>query len=244
MEIYRTINGPFPGCPSYGVLQRLYQSALPKLKLDIADCSLEQLTERDSKMFFPKSAIYTVLDKETVETVLGCTKECCKARAERSKTEFPTLVNWVMNDARTLLAILIYLGHTQWINTFKANQLNNNNLDRLITFVANHKPSGLSSGFSRSYERTLDLFRPPVFVMGQPIFTYEDNQRFPYINDEYKAKGSFAEVRKFLIHPDYLDGSVKEIFAKKIYSSPSPIVGNTAVSVSVVFVFSRALTDN
>jgi hypothetical protein len=227
MEIYRTLNGPFPGCPSYTVLQKMYEIALPKLRDgdvdvdDIAHASLKVLNERDSKMFFPEGAVKHILDEGTIQEVLDCKGNCCRHARENSLSDFPVLVTWVFNRARILLAVLIYLGRKPWINTFRGRSIGDANLDRVISFINTERPPGLPPGFVKSYEEALDLFRPPTFVMGEPKFTYGDNQRFPYIEDEECGEGSFGKVRRFEIHPDYLDESLAQIAVK--YSPPSAL---------------------
>ena len=227
MEIYRTLNGPFPGCPSHTVLQKIYQIALPKLRdgdgdvEDIAHASLKVLNERDPKMFFPEGAVKHILDEGTIWEVLDCKGDCCRHARENSLSDFPVLVTWVFNRARILLAVLIYLGHKTWINTFRERGIGDAHLDKVTNFITTERPLGLSPGFAKSYEKALDLFRPPTFVMGEPKFTYDDNQRFPYIEDEQCGEGSFGKVRRFEIHPDYLDESLAQIAAK--YSPPSAL---------------------
>lgn len=212
----------------------MYRIALPKLPVDdIVDASLEHLTQRDSKMFFPRKAVEAILNMDTIREVLECNGEsCCRRGRENNLADFEVLVPWVFNHAQTLLAVLIYLGHTAWINYFSKGHIGDDNLDRVITFIDETHPAGLSPGFVRSYQNTLDLFRPAIFVMGEPRFAYQDHQRFPYIKDEFFQKGSFGEVRRFEIHPDYLDSSLAKVAEK--YSHPSALVGNSS-SPSAVF---------
>jgi hypothetical protein len=220
MEVYRTIHGPFPGCPSHDVLQSMYRIALPKLSADdITECSLEALKKRDSKMFFPKREIEAILGEKQIEMVLKCSCDRCVGGRENSIPDFQVLVKWVTKHARLLLAILIYLGHTRWIKEFTAKGIGDEDLHKVITFISSRRPVGLSPGFKKSYETTLDLFSPPVFVMGDPKFNYDDNQRFPYLNDTHHKEGSFGKVRRFEIHPDYLDPSLQSIALK--YAPPS-----------------------
>jgi hypothetical protein len=208
MEIYRTLNGPFPGCPSYGILQRMYEIALPELRnvdgvpVDIAHASLEALHERDSKMFFPQGALEDILDEDTIREVLNCDgKNCCGRAREKNLSNFKVLVTWVFRNARILLAVLIYLGRTSQINTFRERSIGDDEIHKGVSFISKQQPVGSSLAFANFYEKTLDLFKPPIFVMGNPTFAYDDNQRFPYIHDEECGKGSFGKVRRFEIHP-------------------------------------------
>ena len=196
-------------------------------------------------MFFPGGALKALLDESTIRDVLSCSGEgCCGHAREKNLSNFEVLLTWVFNHARTLLAILIYLGHSTWINTFRERSIDDENLDRVITFINNQvqQPAGLSRGFAKSFEKTLDLFRPPVFVMGNPKFTYGDNQRFPYIDDQPCGKGSFGHVYKFVIHPDYLDKTLAKIAAK--YCPPSVLTRNSAnPPVSMSFARFEICTD-
>jgi hypothetical protein len=241
MEIYRTIHGPFPGCPSHDVLQRMYRIALPTLSADdIAECSLEALKKRDSKMFFPRrELIEDILSEEQIELVLKCDCVRCVDGRENSLPDFQALVKWVTKHARLLLAILIYLGHTRWIKEFQARSISDADLHKVITSISSRRPVGLSPGFKKSYETTLDLFSPPVFVMGDPKFNYDDNQRFPYLNDTHHKEGSFGKVRRFEIHPDYLDPSLQSIALK--YAPPS--AGGTGPGSVRISYMSLASTD-
>ena len=170
-------------------------------------------------MFFPKGKIEEILNEEQIEMVLKCICDRCVDGRENSLPDFQVLVKWVTNHARLLLAVLIYLGHTRWIKEFTARGISDADLHKVITSISSRRPVGLSPGFKKSYETTLDLFSPPVFVMGDPKFNYDDNQRFPYLNDEHHKEGSFGKVRKFEIHPDYLDPSLQSIALK--YAPPS-----------------------
>ena len=186
---------------------------------DITECSLEALKKRDSKMFFPRREIEAILSEEQIERVLKCNCARCVDGRENSLPDFQALVKWVTKHARLLLAVLIYLGHTRWIKEFTARGISDADLHKVITSISSRRPVGLSPGFKKSYETTLDLFSPPVFVMGDPKFNYDDNQRFPYLNDTHHKEGSFGKVRRFEIHPDYLDPSLQSIALK--YAPPS-----------------------
>ena len=216
MEIYRTFHGPFPGCASYEPLLAIYRTGLPALPVtgDLEDVSVYELRERDSKMFFPRTDIQKILDEDVVRNVLNCTCFRCKDRREKNSSEFDVLVRYVSNHARILLAILIYIGHSSWINVFKKGRYGDDNLDGFLFHVSNHAPLGLSPGFKGSFQAALDLFRPPIFTMGAPKFNYEQNQRFPYINDELCGEGTSGTVRRFEIHDDYLDKSLRKVASK------------------------------
>ena len=244
MEIYRTIHGPFPGCASYQPLLAIYRTALPALPINgnLDEISVDVLRERDSKMFFPRSGIHEILQELVVRDVLDCTCNRCKDRREKNRSEFDVLVRYVFNRARVLLAMLMYLGHADWINVFKKAEFGDENLDGFLSYVSNHPPPGLSPGFIKSFESAFDLFRPPIFTMGTPKFSYEYHQRFPYINDEECGKGSSGTVRKFEIHDDYLDSSLRKVASKYTLSEKGSVsrpllfdVVNIADMVSVCF---------
>ncbi len=170
-------------------------------------------------MFFLQSGIKTILTRDMAESILDCQCETCAAERESNSIRFEYSVNWIIKKAHLLLAILIYLDDTHWINKFVAKDINDNELHKVINFLSEHEPGGLSLGFKESYQITLNLFKPSMFVTGSPEFHNDDYERLTYLNDEYWVEGSFAVVRRFEIHPDYLDGTLKSIVAK--YALPS-----------------------
>ena len=225
MEIYRTIHGPFPDCASYGPLLAIYRTALPALPVteELEDVSVDDLRERDSKMFFPRTLICNILEENVVQQVLDCTCLRCNNRREKNSSEFVILVRYVSNRARILLAILIYLGHASWISLFKNGGYGDDNLDGFLIYISNHPPPGLLPGFAKTFQSALDLFRPPIFTMGTPKFNYSEHQRFPYINDELCGVGSSGTVRRFEIHDDYLDESLRKVATKYTLSEKGSV---------------------
>lgn len=224
MEVYRAFVGPFPGCSSYNALCDIYRTAQPPLPDDPAQSSLDILLARDSKMFFPRSAIKKILDKPRIREILNCSCDRCKIGRESGKVRFDTLVEWVSNNGQIVLAVLIYLGHTWLIKSLgeKADKISDDNLDAVFSIIANRQPAGLPKAFKESYQCALYLFQPPRFTLGSPTLVCDDRQRFPYLNEEFVARGSFAEVYKFEIHPDYLDKDLTSKYTDRSASVSIP----------------------
>jgi hypothetical protein len=220
MDIYRTRVGPFPGCPSHEALKDIYDVAQPPLPSDIDRCDIDVVEERQSSMFFPRKAIKDILDKPRIEIILKCNCESCTRGHESSPPKFETLVAWVVDHGRILLAILIYLGHTWLINSLgqRSDRISDENLEAVLNVISERRPVGLSPNFKRSYKSALRLFQPRKFTMGSPTFSYSHQDRFPYLNTKSIAKGSFGEVFSFEIHPDYIDDKVLEKYSQPQWS--------------------------
>lgn len=235
MDIYRTFTGPFPGCQSYVALRAIYAAAMPPLLGELAVCSLEVLEKRRSKMFFPRETIRDYLSRERIKTIINCGCVHCVHHHIKSRTEFDKLVDWVERESRILLAILIYLGQTQFIEVLshRTDTINDGNLDGVISI---RRPVGLTpdfnlKSFKESYQMALNLFRPAMFIIGRPIFKYDEHQRFPYLRDEPHAKGSFGEVRKFDIHPDYIHQTLRDEYSE-LPQRPGNGLATSPVSLS------------
>ncbi|KAI9744084.1 MAG: hypothetical protein M1818_002236 [Claussenomyces sp. TS43310] len=208
MEIYRTFIGPFPDCRSYDALREIYRTALPAIQpVDPAECTLDTLKKRDDKMFFPQETLKNLLNAARIRLILDCKCVKCEPHRESNLSQFEELVDWVSRRAPILLAILIYIGHPWMIKSLTKSSCTDQNLGDV---TAGHRHlNGASEIFKDAYRKAYDLFRPAVFIMGAPAFAYEDYERFPYMRDEFHAKGSFGEVWKFEIHPDYIDESLR-----------------------------------
>ena len=97
--------------------------------------------------------------------------------------------------------------------------------------------------FLEDFGAALDLFRPPTFRLDQRSNNYHDHCRFPFLEDSFHSRGSFGEVRKIVIHPDYLDDSVAEVMDKyttdQVYtSSMKSNVSENRISLHFVLAFS------
>jgi hypothetical protein len=247
MEIYRINEGPFPGCPSYDALRDIYRTAQPPLP---AQSPLDVLKERDSKMFFPRAAIKRILDKHRISKILDCSCKRCEIGRESNLPKFDALVNWVSQHGRIVLAILIYLGQT-WLIKYlggKADRVSDDNLDAVLGIFANQQPPGLPKHFMQSYQSALYLFQPPRFMLDSPNLIYDKHQRFPYLNEEFVAQGSFGKVYKFEIHPDYLDQQMAKKYTgwsptNPSVSAPQEPINSVALTAAAVHISSKGVEE-
>jgi hypothetical protein len=207
------------------------------LPVDIERCDIDALEERQSIMFFPRTAIKDILSKARIEKILKCECASCEQGRESSPPKFDSLVTWVMDHGKILLAILIYMGHTWLMKSFggKVDRISDDNLDAVLTVISERRPVGLSPSFKKSYRAALRLFQPRTFTMGSPTFSYTPQDRFPYLHTKSIAKGSFGEVFSFEIHPDYIDKEVLEKYTQSDWSQAT-----TKVSILLTHIVTPA----
>jgi hypothetical protein len=248
MELYRIDEGPFPGCPSYEALRDIYRTAQPPLP---PQSPLDILKERDSKMFFPRAAIKQILNKPRISKILECKCKRCEIGRESDLLQFDALVDWVSQRGRIVLAILIYLGQT-WLIKYvggKADRVSDDNLEAVLGIFANQQqPRGLPKHFIQSYQSALYLFQPPTFMLGSPKLIYDKHRRFPYLNEEFVAEGSFGKVYKFEIHPDYLDQQMATKYtgwsaANPSVSAPQNPINSMILTTAAVHISSKGIEE-
>lgn len=168
-------------------------------------------------LFFPFDAIEEVLTREQVRAVLACPCEWCEKLANSTsqliRYEKPTTyVDFVMNRALKLFALLVHVGLPALIGGFvrTGDPVLNEDLDRerlkktylaeidSLTAVPAQVLDGLLDAFlSRRHE-----FNPPVFDGGWPE-QWDEKKALPFINTEFVGEGGYGRVYSFQIYPGY-----------------------------------------
>ena len=230
MDHYRITNGPPLNCKSLSYLPRILEYALPKTNVN--EDSFQTLQSREGVVFYPED-VMDVLQRKDGEILLSCQCERCKTSRHTSKVENESRINSVFDardPSKLLLIILIYLGRADLIHELvkggvkdaclrdapKVLQKGEANLERLFS-----APNTQTiKQFCDKYDEALDIFQPVTFKLGSQYIEYNRTKRFPFLDDQHHALGSFAEVRKFDILPEYL---AKEIVEAKWYKELSKV---------------------
>lgn len=226
MELYRKVHGPHPGCNSHALLQDILATGEPEV--DVENPRIVDLLDREQILFYPKSKIKSLLgDATAIKSILGCRCETCRKHLEMSDSDRDEIISAILNPKRPkilLLAILVYLGRGYMIRQLSRRdgiddsaldltpqRLNESTWAKLFdtpVVDGSISPEGVQkmNAFLENYGFAVDLFNAPVFSTLKPwTHEYSKGRRFPYLNDQPHSRGSFGEVRKFNIHPDYLE---------------------------------------
>ena len=223
MDLYRIKYGPPPTCICHGYLRRILEAGQPSIDIDCT--TVQELQEREQRLFYPEEDITSIFeDQNEVKNILACRCSRCRdSRGAESVMEMPKRANWILTSpSKLLLGILIYLGRGALIHELARND-STNDLDigsvpsrlkeRASSLKANFPdPNGERAvdQFCSMFQSALYLFKLPKFRLDHPSFSYDDHKRFPFLRDQFHARGSFGEVRKFDIHEQYLDRAIKD----------------------------------
>lgn len=233
METYRRIHGPWEGCICYAFLQDLYGKAYPRIRPGCKeeDCSIEELTIREKRMFFSSADVKKLLETEVsgeraAERMLNCSCDRCETLRQGKRRGANDRADMVLKvysrkggppGRQTVLAALVYLGFAHLIYDLVLREPTVDDNHSGIADWLNSNPeykSKLPSGFERSYAAALYLFKAPMLML-QSAVHFPDGYRFPYLDDTAHASGSFGEVRKFNIPLDFIDQKVKDLESLK-----------------------------
>ena len=184
--------------------------------VDVNEVSIQQLQDREKIIFYPNDA-RDVLTLAAVRDILYCSCDRCKAARNTTGTENNVRVEVISKNCTLLLAILIYLARSDLIHIFVRRGLTDATLLR-VPYVLEDKDANFQTLFSPQsvksfcdkFTQARSLFQPVSFALNEPSREYERGDRFPFLYDEYHASGSFGEVRRFDIHPDFLSEEIKK----------------------------------
>ena len=226
MDYYRHIHGPFPDCVSHNYLMQILAIGEPPVAR--SPLRIKDILHRQESLFFPKAEVWRVLEnKEVLEQILRCRCEQCEKYLVMSKTESKEIAQSILSQDHpkvVLLAILIYLGRVFLIRYLAQGDSVHDaalTIDREILCAddfpdlsgkgkqANRAASRSSEDqewFLEDYHLARMLFDPPAFrTKDKWTLSYPKDCRFPFVDDQKHGEGSFGEVYKFNIHPNYLD---------------------------------------
>ena len=219
MDRYREINGSPSDCESHKYRRLIFQLGLPEV--DMNSTSIRDLQYLERATFYPPT-VTRIFNRSRVDDILSCRCDYCKATRRTTSTEIQARTDAVLDEQRPckmLLAILIYLGRADLIHDFIRGNVTDVSSHPGVRQVLRDQYGG-SHGrlgsqqtvdqFCDKFEEVLALFRPEHFTLNSPSHNYIRNCRFPFLNDQYHASGSFGKVRKFNIHPDFLDEEIKQ----------------------------------
>ena len=234
MDMYRGLHELPSDCVAQSFLPKIFDLGQPPI--DLKECTVDELQERDRVLFFPHKAIHELFrpkdNTNPIRSILECTCKRCGKGGGRNMTEWRPLADKIIEGPLTvLLAILIFIGHAHLIRHFASHDRNNDDsLDSVIEFIRNEKNAEKwthgTEEFCKIYNLARNLFQPPTFSMGEPTARYLSTQRMPFLDDQIHDKGSSGKVYKFNIHPDYLDEEIKK---EDWYSSTNPVCANICI---------------
>jgi hypothetical protein len=226
MELYWQIHGPHPSCKSYEILQKILAAGKPAVNLDSP--RITELVRREQTVFYPRGDIEKLLgNKSIVTSILRCVCESCSKRLRMSDVDRDEITNAVLNPERPkilLLAVLVYIGYAFMIKQLSrldgihdsalaltSQRLDENSWAEILDTSLVHGKIDAKGAEKRdclleNYSFAADLFNAPIFSTSK-LWTeiHSRHRRFPFLDDQHHGFGSFGEVRKFNIHPDYLE---------------------------------------
>lgn len=233
MDLYRIKYGPPPECRCHNYLRLILEAGQPSIEIESA--SVHQLQEREQHLFYPEDDVASIFKEQNdVEKILACRcSRCCNSRGMESFMEITKRAKHIMSSpSKLLLGILIYLGRGALIHELTLNDTTNDFNIESVPSRLKERASSLKASFpdERTIERfcvmfqsALYLFRLPTFRLDHPSFNYDKHKRFPFLGDQFHARGSFGEVRKFDIHEQYLDPAIREATWYKACSGVSDL---------------------
>ena len=214
MELYRHIHG-LPGCKGLKYLRSILEAGQPPI--DVNEASIQQLQEREKIVFYAADA-RAALTPTAVQEILCCGCDRCKAVRNTTGTENKARVEAVFSHQCTLLlAILIYLVRSDLIHVFVRQGVTDATIadvpnileDKEADFQKLFDSQSVKS-FCDKFTQARGLFQPVKFTLDELSYEYQRERRFPFLNDKFHAAGSFGEVWRFDIHPDFLSDGIKQ----------------------------------
>ena len=201
------------GCEGLKHLRGILEAGQPPV--DVNEASIQELQDREKIVFYPAD-VKDIL-KKAVRDILYCRCDRCKVARGTTGTETDIRVEATLKHCTLLLAILIYLARPDLIHIFVRREVTDTTLlsvptvleDKEANFQTLFSPQTVRS-FCDKFRQALTLFQPVSFALNQPSREYQRERRFPFLNDEFHASGSFGEVWKFDIHPDFLSTEIKQ----------------------------------
>ena len=223
MHHYRQTYGPFSGCSSYQYLSKLLSIRQPEITLRIKDIQSNQET-----VFFPRSRVREILGKkDAIDDILQCRCPRCKKHLVSTSGDAEEISQSILSRNHPkvlLLAILIYLGYSYLIKFLALQaEIHDSALsieERLLERddFPDLMPIGsaaINSAMRRRAEAKLflDNYRQVRMFFDLPVFNtserwtqrWDDDYRFPFLDDQKHGEGAFGQVFKFNIHPEYLN---------------------------------------
>lgn len=222
MELYRVLSTPLDQslcfCDRY--IKELYRIACPELPSGDEVLDLEKLTESEAKIFFPREAVRDFITQSLIKDITECPCSRCEPFVPRSG-ERTNLVKQVFDSpagASLIVANLIYLRETRRLYEISKST---DFADGIDSVTLTGHPT-----FEKNFSRTKALFKPPTLKLGHTESRYEPGTRLPFINEQYCDEGSFGVVTSFEIHPDYINGEVRDLVHGYI-SRPGEVIPPT-----------------
>lgn len=233
MEIYRQTYGPHENCRSYKYLTKI--SAIGQPQADGRTLRIKDLQRREELLFYPKDDIIKLFGPDVIQDIIQCRCDVCFGHLKISGTDQTELLGSITSRKRpkvVLLAILVYFGKSFVIKYISrldtiydaALAISARTLQDKVwaeIFECKLEDGKLSTeteemraAFLDNYAFVANLFNPPVFSTAESWMSeYTEDRRLPFLDDAEHSTGSFGEVRKFNIHPSYLD--VEEHFRQR-----------------------------
>lgn len=226
MERYRNRQEIPRDCKTLHFLTRIQDVAQPPL--DVAKAPVHEMDKHETYKFFPHRAVTEIFKVKDgvipVEQILRCPCSKCKnfdvLCKPPKRTELKRVVENISSSQNLLLAILIYIGHGHLIRCFGSNDHpSDKSLDAVRSQLQREEtrsnwerllhPRSVDE-FCQKYDSAKDLFQPPTFRIGGPTPAISNTCRMPFLDDLPHARGAFGEVRKFNIHEDYVDQTIRD----------------------------------
>jgi hypothetical protein len=220
MDYYRLRCPPYSGCKSIEYTPKLLECAYPPLE-DSSSNLFEEAKRREEFLFFSQKELRTRFkDEDVIEDILACSCDGCPGRSLDNERVRRTILD-AKNEQWLILVMLIYLGKLHIFHKWVAGNpsdiwslpkflLDEPELDPLFKSLTERRL------FWAAYRRTEHMFRPQKLMMSddwlQPFHELRDPDiRFPYVDDlSFRfTRGSFGQLTKFSIPPEYVDISVR-----------------------------------
>ena len=217
MDLYLEVNGSPSNCQGHKYRRLILELGQPKV--DVNRTSIQDLQDLSRITFYP-TEVTRIFERSSVNDILSCGCLYCKASRTTTPTERYIRADAILNEKRPcklVLAVLIYLARTDLIHDLIRGNVTDTSPHPTARKVLRDKyggPNGTLRSqqtvdqFSDKLEEAWALFHPVRFSLNQLSHEYGKDCRFPFLDDQGHASGSFGEVRKFNIHPDFLDDEI------------------------------------